>query len=162
MMKIPALFILILTVFYSIAADVDSAPSLHHLCDIHARISKPYLESEFETGKRIAIPITGGRLTGKINGRILPGGADHQTIDTVTGRTLLCAVYEVETPDSVIIKVRNEGVIAGGSSDYYFMTSPKFECDPGSRYGWLMDRIFVCRPIEFPADGIVLRVWEVK
>ncbi|MDE5881202.1 MAG: DUF3237 domain-containing protein [Muribaculaceae bacterium] len=46
--------------------------------------------------------------------------------------------------------------------DYYFMTTPKFECDQNSRYAWLNDRIFVCQPVGFEEGAIVLRVWEVK
>lgn len=161
-LRLQALFILLLMALSSVASDNVPAPRLHHLTDIHARIGTPYVEGESESGRMIAIPITGGELKGRLSGRILPGGADHQTIDTVCNRTALCALYEVETPDSVIIKVRNEGIITGEASDYYFMTSPKFECERDSRYAWLMDRIFVCRPIEFLADGIVLRVWEVR
>lgn len=138
-------------------------PGLRHVVDIRAEIGASVSESADQEGcVRVTIPITGGSVTGDLNAVILPGGADHQLVDTIRRRNSLCAVYDIMTPDSTVIRVRNEGINLYGDGKYYFVTSPKFECDPASSYAWLMDRIFVCRPVGFGNGEITLRVWEVE
>lgn len=137
-------------------------PELRHVFDIHALIDKAVEGEITDKGKSVTIPITGGEIKGEVNGVILSGGADYQSVDTVNQRVLLRAVYEVMTPDSVIIKVVNEGINLYKEGNYYFMTAPRFECNRESPYAWLNDRLFLCRPIGFESDGIVLRVWEAR
>ncbi len=57
-------------------------------------------------GTRNIIPITGGTITGRITGSILPGGADYQLIGS--GATL-DARYTLATDDGEYILVRNCG-----------------------------------------------------
>ncbi len=137
-------------------------PEFRHVFDIHAKCSVAKEIGNVPHGKRVIIPIIGGEVRGSINGRILSGGADYQMIDTLRGRTELKAVYSFITNDSTYVNVTNEGIISADSDNYYFLTSPKFECDLDSPYAWLNNRIFVCRPVEFKENEIVLRVWEVK
>ncbi len=138
------------------------APELRHVFDIHAEIGAPIDAGNVAHGKRIIIPITGGNVTGLINGRIIPGGADYQLVDTLRKKAELKAIYSIITPDSTLINVTNEGLNIDNDKGYYFTTSPKFECDVNSPYAWLNDRIFVCRPQSFLQDGIVLRVWVIE
>ena len=44
----------------------------------------------------------------------------------------------------------------------YFMTAPQFEAPGDSKYAWLNNSLFVCKP-EFNSSfkGIVLNVWRV-
>lgn len=137
-------------------------PEMRHVFDIHANISAAKEGKRLPEGKQVIIPITGGEIKGEVEGRILPGGADYQIVDTLNKRTLLRAVYNILTPDSVVIKVINEGINTYGDGNYYFMTSPKFEVDRKSPYGWLNDRVFVCRPVGFGEGQIILRVWETR
>ncbi len=137
-------------------------PVFRHVFDIHANIGNAEEGKKLEKGQEVIIPIMGGEIKGEITGKILPGGADNQIVDTLDKRTLLRAVYNIMTPDSVMIKVMNEGINTFGEGNYYFMTSPKFECDRKSAYGWLNDRIFICRPIGFEDGKIILRVWETR
>lgn len=141
---------------------VGQTPELRHVFDIHAEIGPALNVGDVKHGKRVIIPITGGEVRGEVEGKILSGGADYQLVDTVGMRSELRAVYTVMTCDSTLINVTNEGLNCFGGNEYYFMTAPKFECDRSSSYSWLNDRIFVCRPVSFEPNGIVLRVWEVK
>ncbi len=137
-------------------------PELRHVFDIRAEIMDAYNLGQVPHGQRVIIPITGGDVTGEVNGKILPGGADYQLVDTVQKRTELKAIYTIMADDSTLINVVNEGINCYAPGEYYFTTTPKFECDENSRYAWLNNRIFVCRPVSFEDGAIVLRVWEVK
>lgn len=137
-------------------------PELEHVFDIRAEISQAINGGQNPHGVRITIPITGGEVTGKVNGKIIPGGADYQLLNPEQGRSELKAIYTIMTNDSVAIHVCNEGVNVFAKDDNYFMTSPKFECDIKSPYNWLNNRIFVCRPVGFEQNAIVLRVWMAK
>lgn len=137
-------------------------PELRHVFDIRAEVTAPFNLGQVPHGQRVVIPITGGDVTGEVNGKILPGGADYQLVDTVQKRTELKAIYTIMADDSTLINVVNEGINCYTPGEYYFMATPKFECDQNSRYAWLNNRIFVCRPISFEDGAIVLRVWEVK
>lgn len=132
-------------------------PSLRFVFDIRAEIGEASAE-----GIYMVIPITGGEITGDISGKIQPGGADRQNVDATHNVARLCASYNILTTDSTIIHVVNEGVNCFSEGDYYFMTSPRFECARDSEYAWLNDRIFVCRPMKFAEKEITLRVWVVE
>lgn len=137
-------------------------PTLRHVMDIRAEICGAYNGGKAPHGERVVIPITGGEVTGEISGKVIPGGADYQLVDGARCRGELCAIYSIMTEDSTLINVRNEGINCWGEGNQYFVTSPKFECNVDSKYGWLNDRIFVCRPVGFEPGAIVLRVWAVE
>lgn len=134
-------------------------PILTHVFDIRAEIGQAINGGECPHGVRITIPITGGEVTGKVNGKVIPGGADYQLLNPDQQRSELQAIYTIMTNDSVAIHVCNEGINRFAPDDSYFMTSPKFECDINSPYNWLNNRIFVCRPVGFEQNAITLRVW---
>ena len=75
-----------------------AAPALVHLCDLAVQVGAPVEVGHGPTGVRRMIPITGGTVTGRLTGRVLPGGADHPLI---IGGTLarLDARYIIELPD---------------------------------------------------------------
>ena len=137
-------------------------PALTHVFDIRAEIGSAIDGGNNPHGCRVTIPITGGNVTGRVNGTIIPGGADYQLVDPELHRAELQAVYTVLTEDSVAIHVCNEGINRFAPDDSYFMTSPKFECDVDSPYGWLNNRIFICRPVDFDHNAITLRVWMAE
>ncbi len=137
-------------------------PSLRHVFDIRAEIGTPFEDASTAGGKCVVIPITGGEIVGDINGTIQPGGADRQQVDTANCVARLCATYNVLTTDSTLIHVVNEGINCYSESNYYFFTSPRFECPRDSRHAWLNDRIFVCRPVVFAEKEITLRVWVAE
>jgi hypothetical protein len=124
-------------------------------------------------GRRRIIPITGGRVTGRIAGRVLPGGADWQVVHG-DGLAELDARYTIETADGALIYVSNRGVrhgppevlrklAAGEAVDpalYYMRTTPWFETGD-ARYTWL-NRIVCVATGARRAAAVELEVFEVK
>ena len=141
-----------------------TSPELEFVVQLHVLLGQTYSVGKTSHGTRTIIPITGGTFEGPdIKGEVLPGGADYQMADAVTGHTEVEAIYCIRTDDGVNIHVRNSGIISGGQDGFYFTTSPKFEAPADSKYNWLNNRIFVCRPdFSKPGEGITLNVWVVK
>lgn len=137
-------------------------PVLTHVFDIRAEIGAAINGSQNPHGVRVTIPITGGEVTGMVNGKVLPGGADYQLVNPDQKRSELKAIYTIMTNDSVAIHVCNEGINRFATDDSYFMTSPRFECDIHSPYNWLNNRIFICRPVGFEQNAITLRIWMAE
>lgn len=141
-----------------------AAPELEFAVRLHVTLGQAYSVGKTTHGTRIIIPITGGTFEGpEIKGEILPGGADYQMVDASTGHTEVEAIYCIRTDDGVTIHVRNNGIIEMSKDGMYFTCAPKFEAPADSRYAWLNNRLFVCRPdFSVPTEGINLNVWMVK
>lgn len=96
-------------------------------------------------GRRI-VPITGGAFRGPgIAGRVLPGGADRQTI-RADGVRQLDAIYELQADDGAILMVRNQVLIDAVSPpegyDRYARSVVQVNA-PDGPHGWLNRRILV-------------------
>lgn len=94
-------------------------------------------------GKRRFIGITGGTFKGpRIEGEVIPGGADWQTV-RADGVTVIEAIYALKTSDGAVIAVRNLGLVSptpeGGR---YVRTNPTFDAPQGP-HDWLNKSIFV-------------------
>lgn len=132
-------------------------PELEFVLELKVKLGQAFGVGETAHGNRFVIPITGGTFEGpKIKGEVLAGGADYQLQGK--NRTDLEAIYCIRTEDGVSIHVRNNGLIKGN----YFYCSPKFEAPLDSKYAWINDGIYVCKPSGFMADGIALKVWKVR
>lgn len=144
-------------------AQQSATPELEFAFELKVNIDGAFNVGAVPHGDRVVIPITGGTFEGPgIKGDILPGGADYQMGDRESGRTEVEAIYCIRTDDGVSIHVRNWGIICGGQDGFYFTTSPKFEAPKDSKYNWLNNKIFVCRP-DFTKQGYLsLNVWYVK
>ena len=132
---------------------------------IEAEIAQPLEMGDTIDGKRLSIPITGGKFYGDdIKGDILPGGADYQVIRN-DGVVMLHAVYMIKTQDGVLINVVNDGLIVPAQDDKpgYFRTSPRFIA-PQGKYDWLNKAIFVCSVRGNPAkqNSIFMDVYRLK
>ena len=125
------------------------------------------------SGRRRIVPIASGGFEGpRLRGRILPGGADWQSIRP-DGVVMIEARYTLETHDGVLISVESTGLrhgpeevmrrLAAGerveSSRYYFRTAFRFEAPLGP-YDWLNCSLFVARGERHP-EGVLIRVFEV-
>jgi hypothetical protein len=77
-------------------------------------------------GTRNIIPITGGDLSGRITGKVLPGGADYQNL---SGPPAIDARYLWQAADGEIIIVRNTTSTGG--------LVPIFEARVDSPYAYL-------------------------
>ena len=123
-------------------------------------------------GERRVINILGGRIEGKLSGRILPGGADWQLI-RADGTADIQARYTIETDAGARVLVESDGLrhgppdvmarLAGGEavdpSLYYFRTAMRFEtADPEA--DWL-NRILAIAHGTREANAVKLDVYEV-
>ena len=75
---------------------------------------------------RNIIPITGGDVSGRITGKVLPGGADYQNL---TAPATIDAKYLWQTSDGEVIVVRNGGPFGS--------LVPSFEVRTDGPYAWL-------------------------
>ena len=139
-----------------------AAPGLEHVCDLEVSVSGPIdagvLTGLGTQGRRRIIPITGGVVTGKIQGRVLPGGADFQRVPNDTTADLdaryllaLDGEYAGEhvfvmnralrraSPEDVARLLRGEPVDPAG---VYFRCVPIFEVST-PKLQWLTESIFV-------------------
>ena len=153
----------------NIEDDFDSeqftAPKLEFVCELKVTIDQPINLGKTSEGERVVIPITGGIFEGpKLKGTVLKGGADYQYVNSDGTRTQLDAQYTIKTDDDILIKVRNKGLIYthehNNPSEVYFRAAPKFEAPINSKYSWLNNAIFICKPVG-KEDYISIQVWKV-
>jgi hypothetical protein len=100
-------------------------------------------------GPRNIIPITGGELTGRITGKVLPGGADYQNLSPPA---TIDARYLWQTTDGEVIIVRN-----GGS---FGSLVPTFEVRVDSPYAWLNSGVYLSSNPEKRPAGVGLTFYE--
>ena len=137
------------------------------------RIADVTTAGDIGHGVRRIIPIIGGEVRGeKVNGKVLPFGADFQIIRP-NELIELEAKYAFETDDGAVIYVENKGIRFGpvellqklkrgepvDPELIYFRTVPKFETGHAN-YRWLMEHIFVASAARH-ADRVVIDVHQV-
>jgi hypothetical protein len=150
---------------------VSRVIELSHVADLIVTVARPIEIGSTPAGLRRLIPITGGEVRGpKLRGRILPFGADFQTIRD-DGVTELEAHYAIETDDGALIYISNNGLrhgppdameklMRGEAVDprlIYFLTAPRFET-AAKDYVWLNHYIFAGEGIRRP-DHIELTIY---
>lgn len=100
-------------------------------------------------GTRNIIPITGGTLSGKVTGKVLPGGADYQNL---ASPATIDARYLWQTSDGEVIIVRN-----GGS---FGLLAPSFEVRMDSKYAWLNRGLYLSSNPGPGSGGVMLIFYE--
>jgi hypothetical protein len=100
-------------------------------------------------GNRNIIPITGGRLSGKIEGKVLPGGADYQNLANPMS---IDARYLWQTNDGEIIIVRNAGPFGA--------LAPTFEAKVDGKYAWLNSGKYLSSNPGMGAGGVGLTFYK--
>ncbi len=135
-----------------------SPPPLRFAFQARVTVAKPIDTGPAMDIRRRMIPITGGTVAGpRLEGRVLPGGADWQVI-APDGTADLVASYIIEAADGTLITVVNRGLrraapevlarlAAGETVDpslIYFRASPRFEAPPGPHF-WLARSVFLCQ-----------------
>lgn len=145
-----------------------------HVCDIEAEVGPIEDLGAMPHGRRRIIVIKGGKVSGKIAGTIMPGGADWQHVRD-DGILELVARYAIRTSDGVDIAVTNRGMrraspeiqaaMSRGEAvdpkQVYFRTVPVFEAPTASRYAWLNGSVFVATAQRLP-DRVQIKVFEIK
>ena len=140
---------------------------------IHAELAPMLHFGRTPYGERRVIGILGGSVRGpKLNGRVLPGGADWQIVRG-DGAADIQARYTIESEAGARILVSSEGLrhgppavmerLARGNtvdpSLYYFRTAMRFEtADPA--VDWL-NRILALARGQREANAVRLDVYEV-
>ncbi|MGH7105286.1 MAG: DUF3237 domain-containing protein [Acetobacteraceae bacterium] len=140
---------------------------------IHARVAAPISLGRSSAGERRIVPITDGVVTGRVAGRILPGGMDDQLVES-DGLTRLIARYVIESADGALIHVENHGMRHGPAelmerlrrdepvdpSSIYFRCAPRFHtiAEP---HLWLTRALFVGTGVRRP-DHVELTIFEVR
>jgi Protein of unknown function (DUF3237) len=158
-------------------AETLPAPALQHVMDLTVYVSTP-LEAGTVTGlnsrgKRRIIPITGGTVSGHVNGKVLPGGADFQIVVSETTADL-DARYILELDNGEHIFVQNRALRRGSAADIaklvrgepvvpeaiYFRCVPAFEVS-STALEWLTQSIFVGTGARFP-DRVQISIFRVS
>jgi hypothetical protein len=146
---------------------------LRPFCDLEIRLGAPLELGTSLRGRRRIIPITGGIARGeRLQGEVLPGGADWQTVYE-DGTAQLEARYTLRLDDGALVDVTNYGYRHGAPEilaalargepvdpqQYYMRTTPRFETgDP--RHAWLNRTLFVATGARLP-DAVQLSVFEI-
>lgn len=156
------------------AGPAAPVPTLEYAFTATVAVAPAVELGAIEGGRKRFIAITGGTINGPLlNGTVLPGGGDWQTI-LPGGLTRVEARYFLEADDGAVIEVTNPGVRTGSAevierlakgedvdpSAYYFRTTPRFDVAPG-KHEWLRRHAFVARGIRRP-DKVQIDFYVVR
>jgi len=149
------------------------APELRFAFEVAVEVGAPLDLGQTQNGHRRIIPIASGRVEGpRLNGRVLPGGADWQIL-RADGSADLDARYTIETTQGALIYVVNRGVRHGppevleklnrgervDPSAYYFRSAATFETS-APECQWLTRAVVVGVGERYP-DKVIIRFWEL-
>jgi hypothetical protein len=135
-------------------------------------VERPTTFGDSGEGVRRVIPITGGTVSGEIGGRVLPGGADWQSV-LPDGTIELSAHYSLEFADGARVEVTSIGLRAappevmaalnrGETVDpdsYYFRTHMRLRTGHAA-YAHLNRSLFLGRGARAPM-GVRIEVFRV-
>lgn len=102
-------------------------------------------------GNRNIIPITGGTVSGRLQGTVVPGGADYQLIG---GSTTLDARYTLKGNDGEYVLVRNCGPFGA--------LIPDFEARKDGPYAFLNANTFLSSDPGGAGNGVSITFYEVQ
>jgi hypothetical protein len=102
-------------------------------------------------GTRNIIPITGGSVTGRFKGSVLPGGADYQLIGS---STKLDARYTLLSSDGEYVVVRNCGPFGA--------LIPQFEARKNGPYAFLNENKYLSSDPGTGGGGVSITFYERK
>ena len=139
---------------------------------ITAHVGEVTSAGDIGAGVRRIVPILGGEVRGKINGKFCAVGADFQIIRP-NGLMEIEARYAFETDDGAVVYVENKGLRFGpvellqklsrgepvDPKLVYCRTAPRFETGH-EKYHWLMQHIFIASVARL-GDRVVIDVHQV-
>lgn len=157
------------------------APALEHLADLTVHVAAPIEAGAViglnSRGRRRIVPITGGTLRGpRLQGRVLPGGADFQLVVSETAADLDARyIIALDGPQYAgeHIYVQNRALRRGSAADIarlvrgevvdpaavYFRCAPTFEVS-SSHLAWLTESLFVGSGARHP-DRVEISLYRV-
>lgn len=152
-------------------------PELAFIADLTVQVAPPIeagmVSGLTSRGRRRIVPITGGSMTGpRLQGRVLPGGADFQIVVSDTCAELDARyLIALEGPEHAgqHIFVQNRALRRGSTADIarlvrgeavdpqaiYFRCVPTFEVSD-ERLRWLTESVFVGTGARYP-DRVEMR-----
>lgn len=104
---------------------------------------------ESKNGIRNIIPITGGEIQGKINGKVLFGGADYQHLSPPA---TIDARYLWQSDDGEVILIRNVGTFGA--------LVPTFEARTAGPYAFLNDGLYLSSNPGMADGGVSITIYE--
>ena len=152
---------------------MTEAPRLDFVGTVEAEVAAPVVVDAGPAGERRIVPILGGRVSGpRLEGEILPGGADFQLIRP-DGVAEIEARYVLRLSDGALVYVVNRGLRHAAPEDMarllrgepvppervYFRTAPVFET-ASPAHAWLQRSLFVGFGERRPA-AVLVRVYAV-
>ena len=157
------------------------APALEHIADLTVLVAAPVEAGQVtginSRGNRRIIPIIGGTLKGpRLNGRVLPGGADFQLVVSATATDLNArSIIALDSPDfgGEHLYVQNRPLRIGSATDIaklvrgeavdpaaiYFRGVPTFEVS-SRKLDWLTEGIFLTTGARYP-DRVEMSLYRV-
>jgi hypothetical protein len=155
-------------------------PLLEPVMDLTVHVATPIEAGDVvglnSRGKRRIIPITGGTVSGRINGCVLAGGADFQLVVSATSADL-DARYLLQLDDEAWagahVFVQNRALRRGSPEDIaklvrgepvdpaaiYFRCAPTFEVSHPA-LAWMTENLFIGTGVRFP-DRVEMRFFRV-
>ncbi|MCY1716188.1 DUF3237 domain-containing protein [Microbacterium sp. SL62] len=134
---------------------MNPAPSLRPCFTVVARVD-PAIPLEKRGADTLTfIPITGGPVSGDIEGEIVPGGGDW-CLERADGSYDVEARYLIRTTSGDVIDVVNVGVVRPSEADEeeYFLTTPRFRTVAPSLH-WLTRSMFVGKAYAHAGDTTI-------
>ncbi|MBV9117356.1 MAG: DUF3237 domain-containing protein [Acetobacteraceae bacterium] len=152
---------------------MSQAPQPEFIAEVQAEVAAPIIIGASAAGERRIVPIIGGRVSGpRLEGEILPGGADFQLIRP-DGVAEIEARYALRLNDGALVHVVNRGLRHAAPEDVerllrgeavppervYFRTAPCFET-AAPAHAWLRRRLFVGLGERQPA-AVIVRIFAL-
>ncbi len=147
-------------------------PTLEHFCTLEVELAPIMDLGEGRFAQRRIVPITGGRVTGRVSGTVLPVGSDWQTV-SADGLAEIDARYAFRTADGAVVEIVNQGLrhgppdvmrqLASGiptpAQAYYMRSSARLESGHPD-YRWLNRLVFVGTGAR-AADSVQIDLYSV-
>jgi hypothetical protein len=148
-------------------------PQFDFVGEVQAAVGPPLAFGAGPAGERRIVPILGGRVSGpRLEGEILPGGADYQLIRP-DGVADIEARYAIRLADGARVYVVNRGLRHAAPEDMarllrgepvppervYFRTTPAFET-AAPAHAWLTRSLFLGLGERRP-DSVRVRIFAL-
>ncbi len=148
-------------------------PQFDFVAELRAAVGTPMVIGRGPAGERRIVPILGGRIAGpRLEGEILPDGADYQLI-RADGVAEIEARYTLKLTDGTLVYVVNRGLRHAAPEDMarllrgepvppervYFRTAPAFETGAPA-HAWLTRNLFLGLGERRP-DSVQVRIFAV-
>ncbi|MFC6083998.1 DUF3237 domain-containing protein [Sphaerisporangium aureirubrum] len=120
------------------------SPALAQVFRLHAVLGAPLDFGELGYGRRLIVPLTGGRFTGpELNGNLMPDGSAEWQSTLPDGTVLGYLRYTLRTDGGDLLQVRSRAVRYGGSADDFLVRATTRLQAAAPHLGWVNRGVFV-------------------